>query len=166
MTGQHITTHRRLPSKSVAVDGSGNAEYRGSRGRIANSIAWWPPLETPKAPTRSGLLRNSTARVLSQRIAYLMSAGEAGYPASGGIRKSNAATTTPLLASGSLMIASLRRSPLHQAPPWISHTKGNGPVPRGLKRRVSSGLSPEIFDVFDVKIKSLWWVGCHNFLLR
>ena len=24
MTGQHITTHRRLPSKSVAFDGSGN----------------------------------------------------------------------------------------------------------------------------------------------
>src|SRR2546430_7949276 len=71
-----------------------------------------------------------------------MSAIEAGYPASaGGMRKSSAATTMPLLASVSLSAVSCSRSPLHQAPPCSSTMSGKGPVPRGLKTRASRGLS-------------------------
>src|SRR6266508_4873329 len=58
------------------------------------------------------------------------------------MRKSSAATTMPFFASVSLSTVSCRRSPLHQAPPCSSTRSGNGPVPRGLKRRASSGLSP------------------------
>src|SRR5713101_8144715 len=72
-----------------------------------------------------------------------MSATDAGYPgSSGGMRKSSAATTTPLFARGSLSRVSFVRSPLHQAPPCSSTISGKGPTPRGLKRRASSGLSP------------------------
>src|SRR3972149_5969327 len=71
-----------------------------------------------------------------------MSAIEAGYPASGGMRKSSAATTTPLFASGSLSRVSFVGSPHNQAPPGSSTISGKGPTPRGLKRRASSGLAP------------------------
>jgi len=71
-----------------------------------------------------------------------MSTIEAGYGATGGMRKSSAATTTPLFASGSLMGVSSSRSFRHHAPPCTSTMSGNGPVPRGLKRRASSGVSP------------------------
>ena len=50
-------------------------------------------------------------------------------------------TTMPLFASCSLTRVSLRRSPRHQAPPCSCTMIGN-PVPLGLKRRASNGLSP------------------------
>src|SRR5580704_3419746 len=34
------------------------------------------------------------------------------------------------------------RSLMHQAPPWHSTSAGNGPSPRGLNTRASSGLLP------------------------
>src|SRR5439155_26624795 len=71
-----------------------------------------------------------------------MSAREAGYGASGGTRKSSAATITPFLASASLAALPFRRSPRTHAPPCNSTIIGNGPLPRGLKRRASRGLSP------------------------
>src|SRR5712692_2788900 len=71
-----------------------------------------------------------------------MSASEAGYDATGGMRKSRAATTTPLCASASLIAVSCRRSPRHQAPPCKSMMSGKGSGPRGLKSRASSGVSP------------------------
>ena len=37
---------------------------------------------------------------------------------------------------------SVMRSLRHQAPPWHSTSAGNGPSPRGLNTRASSGLSP------------------------
>ena len=37
---------------------------------------------------------------------------------------------------------SVKRSLRHQAPPWHSTSAGNGPSPRGLNTRASSGLSP------------------------
>src|SRR5215468_8852180 len=37
---------------------------------------------------------------------------------------------------------SVVRSLRHQAPPWHSTSAGNGPSPRGLYTRASSGLSP------------------------
>src|SRR5215813_3944664 len=71
-----------------------------------------------------------------------MSAREAGYGAIGGTRKSSAATITPFLARASFAALPFRRSPRTQAPPCSSTMIGNGPLPRGLKRRASSGLSP------------------------
>src|SRR5688572_15721866 len=58
------------------------------------------------------------------------------------MRKSRAATTTPLRASGSLMAASLVRLPLHQAPPWRSTIIGKGPAPFGRNNRARRGRSP------------------------
>src|SRR5262249_43095678 len=71
-----------------------------------------------------------------------MSAREAGQGATGGTRKSSAATITPVLARASFAALPFRRSPRTQAPPCSSTMIGNGPLPRGLKRRASSGLSP------------------------
>src|SRR6516165_4397372 len=71
-----------------------------------------------------------------------MSAIEAGYDASGGIRKSSAATTTPLLARASLMMVSASRSLRFHAPPCTSISAGKGPLPRGLNTRARSGLLP------------------------
>ena len=71
-----------------------------------------------------------------------MSTIDAGYGATGGMRKSSDATTTPVFASASFMTVSFRRSPRHQAPPWSSTIMGKGPSPRGLKRRASSGVFP------------------------
>jgi len=68
MTGEHMITHRTVAS-AVDPAGCGSAAYRASNGRIASSIAWWPPLELPIEPTRSGRLPSSVARALSQRIA-------------------------------------------------------------------------------------------------
>src|SRR6266511_3764228 len=58
------------------------------------------------------------------------------------MRKSRAATTTPLFAKASLMTTSLSRVLTHQAPPWRSTRRGKGPAPRGRKIRASRGLSP------------------------
>src|SRR5882672_2657494 len=58
------------------------------------------------------------------------------------MRKSRAATTTPLFANASLMTTSLSRVLTHQAPPWRSTIRGKGPAPRGLKIRARRGLSP------------------------
>src|SRR5688572_10641426 len=58
------------------------------------------------------------------------------------MRKSSAATTTPLFARGSSSTLSVRRSLLHQAPPCRSTMSGNGPAPFGWYTRASSGLSP------------------------
>src|SRR5918999_5672834 len=71
-----------------------------------------------------------------------ISAREAGYGATGGTRKSSAATITPFFASASLPALPFRRPPRPQAPPCSSTMIGNGPLPRGLKRRASKGLSP------------------------
>src|SRR5712692_322367 len=86
-----------------------------------------------------------------------MSATDAGYGATGGMRKSSAATTTPLFASGSLMTVSLSRSPRHHAPPCSSATSGNGPAPRGLKRRARSGRSP--WRTYSTSSTSIAWVA-------
>ena len=40
-------------------------------------------------------------------------------------------TTTPLAASPSAIAGLLVRSPLFQAPPWMSSSAGNGPLPYG-----------------------------------
>jgi hypothetical protein len=57
-------------------------------------------------------------------------------------RKSSAIDTMPCDAMNSWRGRSVRRSLMHQAPPWHSTSAGNGPGPRGRKTRASSGASP------------------------
>src|SRR5215469_8026478 len=71
-----------------------------------------------------------------------MSCTEAGYGSSLPERKSRAIETMPCDAMYSWRTCSVRRLLRHQAPPWHSTSAGNGPSPRGLNTRASSGLSP------------------------
>jgi hypothetical protein len=64
------------------------------------------------------------ARAFSQRTARLMSVSEAGYGASGGMRKSIEATRMPLSAKARAMKSLSMRSLLTQAPPCTCTTAG------------------------------------------
>src|SRR5262245_26441303 len=91
-----------------------------------------------------------------------MSAIEAGYAASGGIRKSMDATMTPLFASGSLITASLKRSSRIQAPPWTETTIGKGPPPFGVCSRASKGLS--LWRRYSTSLMSISWLAMRSLL--
>src|ERR1051325_6993502 len=71
-----------------------------------------------------------------------MSCTEDGYGSVLPERKSSAIDTMPCDAMYSWRSLSDRRSLRHQAPPWHSTSAGNGPAPRGVWTRASSGASP------------------------
>ncbi len=78
----------------------------------------------PSAPTWSGTMPNAGAFDFSQRIATFTSAIDAGYCASGGMRKSIAITAIPSSASASWIALLLSRSFEVQPPPCTSTTAG------------------------------------------
>ena len=59
---------QRTVASSAEPAGERQRAVAGSNGRMASSIAWWPPLELPIEPTMSGRLPSSAARDLSQRM--------------------------------------------------------------------------------------------------
>src|SRR5258706_2051548 len=95
ITGHCMTTACTVASTPA---GPGNAQYRGSAGRIADNIAKCPPLLVPDRPIAPAVPLYFSALAFMVRTRKLISCNDVGYP-SPAWRKLAAATINPLAAS-------------------------------------------------------------------